>query len=320
MLIKKSSRWLIYVLKLAVLLLLCIWIVNRIDFSAFLVLVQGVQISTWAILFGFQIVIVCLLGVRLAVLSRIPLRSGISISFRAEFFRLTAPAQLGSDVYRILALSGTSKLTKSRATLTVFADRLIGFAVLVAFVAVTAVMSGLVTRFVQFWNTHSSVPDWPFFVGFLVVVALCGALTAVWFVRRPGFMQSVAEMIRSVWGQFTLQQFLVAAAASVAMFLVLGVIVGITMSDSAELNVVAALSVPPLVLLTTWLVPVTFAGIGVREVAGIAFYGFFGFESHQAIVFTVVPFVVALSMGLLGLCWLVWHSGRPKPAEQENPD
>lgn len=299
----RSHGWKL-VLRLGLLGALLLWILARVDLAVLMNLAGDVGASTWAAMALLFALITVLTGLRLALLGRVGARFAVPLTLRAQAFVLAAPAQLGSDAYRVVSLGARPGWTRTRAALVVLLDRAVGGIGLLIFALAAATASGLLGHAMA-WLKMNLAP-WSLTA---LIVALGIVTVFAWRLRG----QRWALRVRAEWavarGELRPSGVLGALALSLMAFGLLPLVVAVLMLDFGPVHWPAALSVPPMLVLLTWLLPVTVAGIGVREAAGIVLYGSFSIAPEPALLLSAAPFLASLVVAAAGLLMIAMRRG-----------
>lgn len=285
--------------RLGFLAVLLAWIVQRVDLPVLLERAAAVDPATWVTMALLYAAITVLTGLRLAALGRVEPRAAVGLTVRAQGFLLAAPAQLGSDAYRVVSLGARAGWTRTRAALVVLLDRAVGGVALLTFALAAATASGLFGHAAE-WLRVNLAPWSVAAVGAGFVLAAAVA----WRLRGQRWMLRVRGEWAAARRELTLSRLLSGLLISLVAFGLLPLVVAVLMLDLGPVHWPAALSVPPMLVLMTWLLPVTVAGIGVREAAGIVLYGSFSIDAESALLLSAGPFLASLAVAAAGVLLL----------------
>lgn len=255
----------------------------------------------------------------------IPLPALICIAQIGQFFMMFLPGPTGDDLTRMLYISRFAPGRVGEACTTVLLDRCIGLAgVLVLAVACIPWQWGVLSTSSQ---THSLALA-ILIAGAIVCISgvlffLSGHPTHRWFEKRLRSLpaHSLRDEAARIWGLLCANKNLVAQVGGAAI---------ITQLLSCVLFYLAGLSVGIHVSLLVWLtfvpivlaanaLPITFAGLGVREYLLVLFLGVTAqVESERALAASFVAFSIILVICLLGGLLYIFYRPKPKstgPAE-----
>jgi len=233
--------------------------------------------------------------------------------FVGMFFNLFGPATLGGDVVRALYL-GASAGRRTVALHTVFFDRLSGLVMLV-FVAVAAIV-----LFGRFGLPRMMIAT---------VVATGVALALGWFLvptltrrllaRDSRINRLIERDLKPFWRDSRL---LLRTAAISACFHILqaGSLILLGQAVSMHVDWRYYFIFHPLVTVLSAL-PVSVAGLGLREAGYVWFLKRQGVDAHTAMAFGILWFAVLLAASLVGGIVYIWSGAavptlRAKPAAQ----
>ncbi len=307
-----------YVIRLAfsaIILWACFCFVDAGEFSRALVGVHpGLFLAAWIVSVIGSILVPAMitraaLGVRRIVLS---LPELVRINFTVRFYTLVFPRGVATGIrwYRYRD-GGTGQDAMA----------------LVVFEKVVQIHILMLTAALFIWIDRERLPEAaPYLLGvsltglLLTTVGLLAFLTqpvsrlftrALLFSRPfiPPFVYTrlvkVSEAIRAfqhltawnVVGIVTLSML------SYVFFIVSPFLLGLAMELDIPLRGIAWIRSLTLMLA---LIPVTVAGLGVREASYVAFMGLYGIEAHDALAFSVTLFVIQILIGLIGAGYEAW--------------
>ena len=207
-------------------------------------------------------------------------RDAWPVYFTGMFFNMCLPTSIGGDVWRVVGLSRKTG-SKSGAFASVFMDRNVGLAALLIVGLISSIAAPkicTVEATIRPWMTEAVVfPLWPLFV--VLLIGFVGANAAIFsdsfchFVGyvcrglRLGFISSRIEKLHNSVQAYRqpLPNYLSAFVLSVvyqfseiAVVIVLAMAMGVNLSPFVFATIVTFQAVASLL-------PVTFAGVGVRE-------------------------------------------------------
>jgi uncharacterized membrane protein YbhN (UPF0104 family) len=248
----------------------------------------------------------------------IPTAQLMCIAQIGQFFMMFLPGPTGDDLTRMLYISRLAPGRVGEACTTVLLDRCIGLAgVLVLAVACIPWQWGVLSTSSQtHWLALAIL-----IAGAVVCISgvlffLSGHPTHRWFEKRLRSLpaHSLRDEAARIWGLMCANKRLVAQVGGAAimtqllscvLFYLAGLSVGIHVSLLVWLTFV------PIVLAANAL-PISFAGLGVREYLLVLFLGVTAqVESERALAASFVVFSIILIISLLGGVLYIFY--RPKP-------
>ncbi len=241
-----------------------------------------------------------------------------------QFFLMFLPGPVGDDLTRMLYVSRLAKGRAGEACSTVLLDRVLGL---------TSVFAWALLCIPWQWRLLAGSPQTHWLaVGMLaaglavfaagVLFLAAGHPTHRWFEHRlrslPAF--SFRDEVANIWARFCLrkgrvvQVFLAACAAQALLCLLFyfaGLAVGIHLPPAAWFSFV------PIVLASN-AIPITLAGLGVREYLLILFLGILGNVSpERALAASFVAFSMMLAVSLFGGLVYILYRPKKEPASSE---
>ena len=249
----------------------------------------------------------------------IPLPALICIAQIGQFFMMFLPGPTGDDLTRMLYISRLAPGRVGEACTTVLLDRCIGLAS-VLILAVLCVPWQ--------WNVLATSPQTHWLA--LVIVTLgagVGIFGALFFVAGHPTQQWFEKCLRSlpahswrdeltrIWGllcanKTSLAQVILAATLTQLLLCFLFYLAGV--SVGIKVPFVTWLSFVPIVLVSNAL-PITFAGLGVREYLLVLFLGILAHvESERALAASFMAFSMILAVCLLGGLLYVFYRPQRK--------
>lgn len=234
--------------------------------------------------------------------SRVPFARVLQVHFIGTFFGIFMPTSVGMDVVRAFALSKHLKNGVDAVT-SMFVSRVVGYLVFFAMALLVAVP---VARM-----THNQLLFW-------VVLAMAAVfVAAVWLVLHPRFLRPVAYL----FGKIKLQRLVPKLEAfqngiaalrrkrglmlQVLLLSVAYQAVGILVIYLTGLSLQIAVGIQyyfiyvPLIMAIT-ILPLSIAGIGVREGAFVFFFTPLGASEAQALTLSLLLFVQMLGLAVVG--------------------
>jgi len=256
----------------------------------------------------------------------IPLRSLICIAQVGQFFMMFLPGPTGDDLTRMLYISRLAPGRVGEACTSVLLDRCLGLAsiLVLAVLCIPWQWRILSSTDQTYWLALSILGAGTILCVLGFVFFLAGHPTQTWFEKRLRSLpaHSLRDEAARIWALLCLNKKAIAQVICAAiltqvllcvLFYLAGVAVGITVPF-----LVWPTFVP--IMLAANAVPITVAGLGVREYLLVLFLGVIAqVESERALAASFVAFSMILSVGLLGgLLYVVY---RPKaksvPLESE---
>jgi uncharacterized membrane protein YbhN (UPF0104 family) len=236
-----------------------------------------------------------------------PVRSLICIAQIGQFFMIFLPGPTGDDLTRMLYISRLAKGRVVEACTSVAIDRLIGLGsiLILAVICIPFQWELLATTVTTHWMALGIV----IFGGITVVTGifffLVGHPTRLWFQHqlRAFPARGLRDEIARIWGLLcdrkpTVARVITAAVGTqivvCTMFYLAGTSVGL------HIPMLAWLGVVPIILAAS-AVPITIAGIGVREYLLVLFLGVLAnVDQEKALAASLIVFAMILSVSLLG--------------------
>ena len=298
------------------------WLFHRIDAHWVWLSVRGAQRvpSVLGLILWFVTIIIAgwrwnrLLGI---FDINIPLRSLICIVPIAQFFSMFLPGSTGDDLTRMLYISRFAPGRVGEACTTVLLDRFIGLAsvLLLAAFCIPWQWRLLAASSQTYWIALVIVSAGAFVCLGGTVFFLAGHPTHRWLEERLRLRpaHSLRDELARIWGLLCDNKILVAKVIGAALitqlihcaaFYLAGLSVGIRSSFLIWPTFI------PIVLAANAL-PITIAGIGVREYLLVLFLGVIaGVDSERAVAASFVIFSMMLAICLLGGLLYIFY--RPK--------
>lgn len=298
--------------KVAFAVVIALWVFHRVDAHRVWITVRDAQRGPilLGIILGLMTIVIA--GWRWQRLLRIfgigvPLKSLICIVQIGQFFSVFLPGPIGDDLTRMLYVSRVAPGRAGEACTTVLLDRCAGL-VSVLVLAVCCIpwqWSLLSTSRQTYWLALWILSAGAFVCVCGVIFFLAGHPTHRWFERR--LRSRPAHTLRDeaarIWGLLCDNKVTVAkivGAAFVAQLLICGFFYLAGVSVGIAIPYPVWLTFIPIVLAANVL-PITVAGIGVREYLLILFLGVIaGIENVDALAASLVAFSIILVICLMG--------------------
>lgn len=302
------------------------WLLHKVDIHRVGLTLRGAQLGP--ILVG---IVLCWLTIVVAAwrwhrLLRvfgitIPLHSLVCIVQIGQFFAVFLPGPTGDDLTRMLYLSRLAPGRVGETCSIVLLDRCIGLTglVLLAVVWIPWQWTLLAASSQTYWLAVATLAAGAFVAISGAVFFLAGHPTHRWFEKRLRLRpaHSLRDEAARIWGTLCDNKRtvgIVIAAAVVTqlincvLFYWAGVAVGIDQPMLTWLTFV------PIVLVASAL-PISIAGIGVREYLLVLFLGLLaGVQGDRALAASLVAFSIILSICLLGgLLYIFYKPQEPPP-------
>jgi uncharacterized membrane protein YbhN (UPF0104 family) len=256
----------------------------------------------------------------------IPLKSLTCVVPIAQFFSVFLPGSTGDDLTRMLYVSRLAPGRVGEACTTVLLDRFIGLVSVLLLAALcipwqwSIMSSSSQTRWIAFGMLAAGV------VSCLggAVFFLAGHPTHRWFEKRlrlrPG--HSLRDEAARIWGVLCDNKLIVAkvigaAVATQVIHCVVFYLAGLSVGIHTSLLIWPTFV--PIVLASNAL-PITIAGVGVREYLLVLFLGVIaGVDSERAIATSFVIFAMILIMCLLGALLYIFYRPKRKTVAVDEP-
>lgn len=317
-----SKRTVFLLAKITSAVLILIWLFHKVDLFRVWDSVRdarAVPIVSGVVLSLFTLVIAGWRWQRLlGILDiKIPLKSLVCIVPIGQFFAIFLPGSTGDDLTRMLYISRLAPGRVAEACTTVVLDRCIGLSsiLLLGLLGIPWQWSVLSTSSQTYWIAVAILVGGGVVCLGAAVFFLAGRPTHRWFEKRlrsrPA--HSLRDGVTRIWGLLCDNKVLVAKLVGAALiaqllqcvsFYLAGVSVGI------DRPLLMWLTFLPIVFAANAL-PITIAGIGVREYLLILFLGVVaGVDSEHAFAASFIMFSMMLAISLLGGLLYIFY--RPK--------
>ena len=304
-----------------------VWLSRKVDVAQVWSSVRNAQLAP--ILLG---VLLCLLTVAIAgwrwqrllrvFQIHLPLKPLICIAQIGQFFVVFLPGPVGDDVTRMLYISRLAPGRVAEACTTVLLDRCIGLAsvLVLAVVCIPWHWDVLSTSQQTYWLALAIAAVGAGICLFGLFFFAAGHPTHEWFQKRLGLLpaHSLRDELVRVWGLLcankkALAQVIVAALITQVLLCFLFYLAGVSVGINAPL--VGWLSFVPIVLAANAL-PITVAGLGVREYLLVLFLGVVAqVQGERALAASFIAFAMILAVCLLGGLLYIFY--RPKAPAAE---
>jgi uncharacterized protein (TIRG00374 family) len=277
------------------------WIaINKIDIKAIIILFKTINIF-------FLLFAIALIGIQLSLSSlrwfmvnkqinaKISFSNILAFTFIGQFFNQILPSSIGGDAIKILAFS-KSGFSLSKSTSSVFCDRFVGllFLILTIFFALMMIP--------QNWNLQ--LPDVNFFIyTFIAFVFIFFFVLSKYFKHIRGIFEKnkLFKLILVILDDLFL---LFSSFNSITKILFLSLIIQLITiyvfyiifhSISSAVSFENCFILIPVVMLVSML-PISFAGWGLREVALVVAFDYAGIDKSYAMATSI----------LFGLIQIIW--------------
>ena len=255
----------------------------------------------------------------------IPLRSLFCIVQIGQFFAVFLPGPTGDDLTRMLYISRLAKGRIGEACTTVLIDRLIGLASVLALALVCIPWHWhlLATSRQTYWIAVGILGAGGAVLVFGTIFFVSGHPTERWFHRCLGRLpaHNLRDEVTRIWGLLCANKRsvgkIVGAAVTTQLlacmfFFLAGLAVGIRAPFHVWLGFV------PIVLAAN-AVPITVAGLGVREYLLVLFLGVLGrVEGERALAASIVVLSMTLAICLIGGILYLFYRPRGDAAHSDD--
>lgn len=308
-----SKRQIAFIVaKISFAVLVLIWLSHKVDISHVWFNVRSA--TRWPIIVGILLCFgtVIISGWRWQRLLRvfqisIPLPALICIAQIGQFFMMFLPGPTGDDLTRMLYISRLAPGRVAESCTTVLLDRCLGLAsVLVLAVLCTPWQWTILSTSRQtYWLALIILSAGIAVSIFGAIFFLAGHPTHQWFEKRLRSLpaHSIRDEVARIWGLLcvnkkSLAQVIGAAVLTQLLLCTLFYLAGLSVGIHAPL--LSWLTFVPIVLAANAL-PITIAGLGVREYLLVLFLGVTAqVESERALAASFVVFAMILAVCLFG--------------------
>ncbi len=298
-------KYMIFLLKILVSTTLLIFVANNVDFSRIFELLKSFETSSILITIVVLVIQILIANIRWMILLnvlnfRLTYIELLQYFWIGIFFNQMLPSSIGGDAARIYYLRKSSGNIKS-ATLGVFLDRIFGIAGL-SFLAWSVL-----------FFLPSALDDSIIQSGIIISFGVFGLVSVLFVLDYLPFNLPNWKIIRGLnslslnaRNAILSRNFgLVLIILSISIHL-LSVIVFIALSEgmALDINWLDMLSIIPLIILFT-LIPISFAGWGLREGVMIVGMGYLNVQLEQALALSILYGLLVLITSIPGgLFWL----------------
>ncbi len=309
-----TRKQLFSLLKIVVSVALIFWIVRGIDLPALAKVLRGAKLGWWAVALVFALAGVLARVARWRTLLnaldvRVPFWELAQIYFIGFLFNNLLPSGLGGDAVRMMELKRHSPRAGDAVT-SVLVDRMVGL-----FGSLSLALVALAFR----WN---AVPRQLAWVALAAAVGLAGVLfllidtSAYNTLQKIGFVRTLTDLkfARGLFASFqdyslpTLARAygfsLLLSAALIAMNASIGTALGV---EIAPVHYLVFVPLASMVLV----LPISFAGLGVRESAYVFLFGQVGVPQEIAFSISLMVYFTGNAIpGLMGGVIYLWRGAR----------
>jgi uncharacterized protein (TIRG00374 family) len=324
-----SKRGVVFLIaKLAFASVVLFWLLHKVDIGRVWSTVRNADRFSFAAGVGLVLLLVVIAGWRWHRLLRIfqidiPLSSLIGIAWIGQFFAMFLPGQAGDDVTRMVYISRLAKGRVGEACTTVVLDRIIGLVsvVLLALFCMPWNWNILASSRETYWLALAIVVAGAGVFLFGTIFFIAGHPTHKWFEKRLRALpaHNLRDELARIWGllcarKSALAQVIGAAVATQLILCVLFFLAGL--SVGIHVSFFTWLSFVPVVLASNAL-PITVAGLGVREYLLVLFLAVIAHvDGESALAASFVSFAMILVVCLLGGLLYIFY--RPQGKEDDS--
>jgi uncharacterized protein (TIRG00374 family) len=232
-------------------------------------------------------------------------RQALRLVLVGQFFNQVLPTSVGGDAVRAWMLSRESVLFE-RGLLGIICDRVVAVVVLAVVVAITIGWLSRTGLHVPLLDQLAILVPALTGAGLLFVLVLGERFNEM--VQGSRLLKPVGALVRSLryvvfFGEGKGRILVLALTVQALMVLVL---VTCSMAISSKPGIVQTLLFPAILLIS--MVPVSFAGWGMREGAMVVVLGFAGTPAAEALAISLVYGLAQIVIGLPGaVIWLLWR-------------
>lgn len=212
----------------------------------------------------------------------------LSLYYKGSFLNNFFPSNIGGDGYKFITLS--KKLgAKDKAFISVLSDRLTGFVVLLCFC-----LSSSILFYREFPQVITS-----FFVSYknILGVALLGIIlvSLVFFI----FKEKIVYIKKHLFELKKTVKWNIIGMSILFNFVTIFNNYLISQAYGLEISFFHYVIFMPLILLLLFL-PISFNGVGIREVSFVFFFGLLGVSREQAFLLSFTPYILSLLTSFIG--------------------
>lgn len=312
--IKKSY---FFIAKLVLTTLIILYLLKEVNVASLInqVFIVNIRWYLLAILVGlFQVFITSMRWVEVSKILRLKLSksSAIEYTFIGQFFNQLLPSSIGGDAARIWVASEDGHPV-GRVTASVLCDRFVGMAVVV--------LIGLLSIICMADPERSKIVVAPKAAIFIAVFSQL--LVALFFyygdslasrLIKISYIRPVGLLLRDIWlvlfsGISSLK--VVIFSALIQLMIVISIYI-FACGLGANLSFVSAVFLVPIIMLVA-MMPLSFAGWGVREAAMVYGLGLAGVSEMNALAISIMFGFFQVALGLPGaLLWIRRRGGNEK--------
>ena len=291
------------------------FLASKIDVRAVAVQLRSIQVY-WAvaaitILFGQLL----LTGIRWYIVGRlvsaaIGLGQAVRLALVGQFFNQVLPTSFGGDAVRAWLLL-REKVPIGRAVISIICDRLAALVVLTVIVAVTMLLLSDAGLNVPIFKKLAIIAPALTASGLLCLLLLGEKISEMF--QRNRLLRPVGILVGNLRiVLFTsVKSILVLGLALLVQVMVVLVVLVCAMAIGIHLGAIQVLLLPSILLIS--MVPISFAGWGVRESAMVVGLGFAGISSPEALAISLLFGLTQIMIGVPGgVMWLLRRVGKTR--------
>ncbi|MBI4822739.1 MAG: flippase-like domain-containing protein [Nitrospirae bacterium] len=288
----RLKKILFFLLKLSISACLLYFALSRAGVEKVFSLLRGINPIMFlsGVLIYIVVLMIAALRWRILLIEPLPIGKVFSLYFIGAFFNTLLPGIVGGDVMKIYYLyKETGKGTQTFAS--IFMDRYIGFACLIA-MGLIALPFGL-TAFRGSWV-----------VWLLPLMAICFVLVSIIvFGLRLGRRFKLLSDFYGYFHSYIRNKTLIAKAILISVVFQILIIIGIyILSEGLGQDIRVStffIAIPIIASLAS--LPISIAGIGVREASAVLLLGAVGVKPDVATAISFAWFLIMAVAGLVGL-------------------
>jgi len=236
-----------------------------------------------------------------------PVGQLICIAQIGQFFTLFLPGPAGDDLTRMLYISRIAKGRIAEACATVVIDRLIGLACtfVMAFLCIPWQWRVLALSHQTYWMALAMLGAGSLVSIFGTIFFMAGHPTHLWFEHRLRALPATSfrDELARIWGLLCINKSIVAqviCAAFVTQLLVCMIFYLAGLAVGIDVPLFVWMGFVPIVLAASAM-PVTLAGLGVREYLFVLFLGIIAHvQREQALAASFVVLTIILTVASVG--------------------